>query len=314
MTAISGVEDAILNTTAVICEHVRQAAAGGGALSRRLPLIVVRGAGDLATGTILTLSRAGFPVVALECARPTAIRRGAAFSEAVRFGEKTVEGLTCRLAGSPGEALQGAAAGQPVILVDEDLRSLSLLRPAVLVDAMIAKRNRGTRLDMADLVIGLGPGFTAGVDVHAVIETMRGHDLGRIIEEGSAVPDTGIPGMIGGYGRERVIHAPAEGILHNLHEIGDLVESGELLTEIEGEDGRTPVPATLTGVLRGILPDGYAVPRGMKLADIDPRARERKNCVTVSDKARCIAGSVLLLVTRQLLSGSCPSGRDGGCP
>ena len=265
---------------------------------RELRPIVVRGGGDLATGTIFMLSRAGFPVIILECARPTAIRREAAFCEAVYWGEKSVEGLSCVRVDSPGEALASAGPDRPVLLVDEDLSSLSVLRPQVLVDAIIAKRNLGTRMDLAELVIALGPGFTAGVDAHAVIETMRGHKLGRVIYEGCAEPNTGVPGLIAGYGQERVIHAPAEGILQNRKQIADLVSAGEVIAVIRGSAGEVPVCSSIAGVLRGILPDGFAVPKGMKMADVDPRASEKGNCFTISDKARCIGGSVLMLVSR----------------
>ena len=266
--------------------------------------IVVRGGGDLATGTILRLSRAGFPVIVLESARPTAIRREAAFSEAVYFGMKTVEGTVCKKMASPDEALKNAAPGNPVLLVDERAESLAAIRPEILIDAIIAKRNLGTSIEMANLVIGLGPGFTAGKDVHYVIETMRGHDLGRIIGSGSALQNTGIPGNVGGYTRERVLHATASGRLMAFRQIGDIVEKGEVIAVIESNESRTEVRASLTGVLRGILPDGFDVPHGMKLADIDPRLDERKNRFTVSDKARCIAGSVLELVVRHMLAAS----------
>ena len=258
--------------------------------------IVVRGGGDLATGTILRLCKAGFPVIVLESGCPAAIRREAAFSEAVRCGSKTVEDVTCRLAPDAESALKSVNAAGPQMLVDEKARAVSLIRPEILVDAILAKKNLGTHMDMAPLTIALGPGFNAGKDVHFVIETMRGHDLGRIIKNGSALPNTGVPGMICGYGKERVVHAPASGILHLYHDIGDLVEKDEPLAFLETSGDKILVPSPLRGVLRGILPDGFSVPSGIKMADVDPRAEERKNCFTVSDKARCIAGSVLELV------------------
>lgn len=142
---------------------------------------------------------------------------------------------------------------------------------------------------MAPLTIALGPGFEAGEDVDYVVETMRGHDLGRIIEEGCAIPNTGIPGLVGGVSKERVIHSPAAGQIRNQAQIADIVEQGQILAYV----GETPVKATITGVLRGIIRDGYEVFEGMKIADIDPRKEEKKNCFTISDKARCIAGSVV---------------------
>ncbi len=260
--------------------------------------IVVRGGGDLATGTILRLCRAGYPVIILECARPTAIRREAAFCEAVFFGSKEVEGTVCRRADSASEALAMVTPATPVLLVDEECASLKEIQPDILVDAIIAKRNLGTDLTMAKLVIGLGPGFTCGKDVDFIVETMRGHNLARVISEGSALPNTGVPGAIQGVTKDRVIHAPAAGKLENYNAIADVVTQGEPIAVIHTEDGRdVAVPATITGVLRGILPDGFEVPLGMKMADIDPRASERGNCFTVSDKARCIAGSVLELVS-----------------
>lgn len=182
------------------------------------------------------------------------------------------------------------------VLVDPEGESIRLLKPKVVVDAILAKKNLGTKKDMAPLTIGLGPGFTAGEDVDVVIETKRGHNLGRIIRQGSAYPNTGIPGIIGGYGAERVMHAPAAGILKNRSKIGDIVEAGQVLAVIEGEAGTTEVPATINGLLRGLIRDNYPVTKGFKIADIDPRKEELANCFTISDKARCIAGSVLEVI------------------
>ena len=179
--------------------------------------------------------------------------------------------------------------GKIPVLADPKCKVLQKYRPYALVDAILAKRNLGTRMDMADITVALGPGFTAGKDVHAVIETMRGHDLGRIYYEGEAIPNTGVPGMIGGYSSERVIYAPAEGILKGVFEIGTAVNKGDIIAYI----GEVPVYASITGILRGILPNGFQVKEGFKTADIDPRKEEKKNCDTISDKARCIAGGVL---------------------
>ena len=260
--------------------------------------IVVRGSGDLATGTIWMLAKAGYPVVALEAETPLAIRREAAFSEAVRLGSKEVEGITAHLAASGEEALRIAAPGRPAVLVDPEAELLACFRPEILIDAILAKKNLGTNRSMADFTIGIGPGFTAGEDVDAVIETMRGHDLGRVILKGSALPNTGVPGLVAGHGADRVIHSPAAGRLTGCRRIGDEVTIGEPIARITSSDGSvTEVAASLTGVLRGLLPDGCEVWEGLKMADIDPRAGERKNCFTVSDKARCIGGSVLMLVS-----------------
>ena len=169
------------------------------------------------------------------------------------------------------------------------------------MDAILAKKNLGTTRDMAPLTIALGPGFTAGQDVDVVVETKRGHRLGRIIREGSAIPDTGIPGIIGGYGKERVIHAGTAGIFMDLRKIGDIVEAGETIAQIHTADGAMiSVTTQITGILRGLLRSSYPVTPGFKVADIDPRKEEFSNCFLISDKARCIAGSVLELVCAQL--------------
>ena len=174
-------------------------------------------------------------------------------------------------------------------------------RAEALVDAILAKKNLGTTRDMAPLTIALGPGFTAGQDVDAVVETKRGHRLGRIIREGAAIPNTGVPGVIGGYGAERVIHAEKAGVFRNVCAIGDIVSAGETIAEIETPDGiRTPVMTRIAGILRGLLRDGYPVTPGFKVADVDPRREELENCFLISDKARCIAGSVLELIAANL--------------
>ena len=265
--------------------------------------IVVRGGGDIATGTVVTLSKAGYPVIILECARPTAIRRNVAFCDAIYerdrwYGEgtKTVEGVTCTLTGNIDDAMRRAQPGRPMLLIDPEAKSLSRLKPDVLIDAILAKKNLGTGIDMAPLTIALGPGFTAGVDARCVIETMRGHNLGRIYFTGSALENTGVPGMVAGYDMERVIHSPASGRLELISGIGEIVEKGKIIAVIDTGKTRVKVPASLSGVLRGILPDNFEVTQGMKMADIDPRIEQVENCSTVSDKARCIGGSVLQLV------------------
>jgi xanthine dehydrogenase accessory factor len=198
---------------------------------------------------------------------------------------------------TPDQASEIIRQGKVPVLVDPEGAAIKQLHPAVVVDAILAKRNLGTNREMADLTIGLGPGFVAGEDVDLVIETKRGHNLGRIIRQGSAAPNSGVPGIIGGYGKERVIHAAAEGILHNIHQIGDVVEQGETIAVIEGDGESIPVTATITGIIRGLIRDGYPVTKGFKIADIDPRREELQNCFTISDKARCIAGSVLEVVS-----------------
>ena len=279
---------------------------------KKKDLIVVRGAGDLATGTIHRLKKAGFRLLVLEAEHPAAIRRQVALSEAVYAGSARVEDVEAvrmdvDLAEKKNrkELLEQEMEriwkkdGVPV-LVDPAGLSIAALRPAVVVDAILAKKNLGTTKEMAPLVIALGPGFTGGEDVDVVIETKRGHNLGRVIRSGSAVPNTGIPGIIGGYGKERVMHAQAEGILRNAASIGDIVEARAVIAEIETEKGTVPVEASLSGLLRGLIRDGYPVTKGFKIADIDPRKEELQNCFTISDKARCIAGSVLEVICGEL--------------
>lgn len=261
------------------------------------PLILVRGGGDLATGVVHRLWSAGLRVLVLESKHPAAIRRQVSLCEAVYAGQTQVEGLRAVRIHSLTEAAQVWQQGAVPVLVDPEGQCIPKAKPAVLVDAILAKRNLGTHRGMAPLTIALGPGFTAGQDVDVVIETKRGHRLGRIIRQGAAAPNTGVPGVIGGYGAERVLHAPAEGRWHTLHEIGDLVQPGEAVAEICPAQGpAVPVCTQIGGILRGLLRDGYPVTLGFKVADVDPRSTERENCFLISDKARCIAGSVLELV------------------
>lgn len=251
--------------------------------------VIVRGGGDLATGTIHCLHQCGYEVLVLEIAEPTAIRRSVAFSEAMYDGTSVVEGVCARRIDRPEDAAACWQAGVIPMLQDADAACVHQIAPFAFVDAAIAKRNLGTHMDMAPFVIGLGPGFTAGRDVHVVIETKRGHQLGRIIRNGSAIANTGIPGIIGGYGKERVIHSPAAGRFKGEAQIGDIVQKGQIIAHIDD----VPVYASLDGLLRGILRDGLYVPEHFKIADIDPRLAEHDNCFTISDKARTIAGGVL---------------------
>ena len=256
-------------------------------------LIIVRGGGDLATGTIYKLFKCGFPVLVLEVPRPSAIRRNAAFSEAVYEGSQTVENVTCYLADSPEAAEKMLAEGKLTMLVDPNGESIARLKPLAVVDAILAKKNLGTSRSLAPITVALGPGFEAGCDVDAVVETQRGHNLGRVLWQGKAAPNTGIPGIIGGYGRERVIYSPAAGIVRNVCHITDTVKKGQTIAVIERDTERIPVTATLDGLLRGLIRDGYPVPEHFKIADIDPRIEEYDNCFTISDKSRCIAGGVI---------------------
>lgn len=266
-------------------------------MSMRDSIIIVRGAGDLATGVIYPLARCGFRVLATEIAQPTAIRRSVAFSEAIYEKTAEVEGVTARKI----EDLSGAEGcwerGEVPVLCDPAADCVRTLQPEIFVDAAIAKRNLGTSIDMAPLVIALGPGFTAGADADAVIETQRGHNLGRIITEGTAAANTGIPGIVGGYGRERVIHSGNAGVFRAVCRIGDTVHKGQILAYVDDQ----PVPASLDGVLRGLLRSGLTVPAGFKIADIDPRIEEKNNCFTISDKARALGGSVLTVICHYLM-------------
>ena len=297
-------------------------------MKQSAPLIIVRGAGDLASGVLAAIHISGFRVLALETENPSAIRRTVAFSEAVRLGHCTIEGIEARLiakeqaaavvsagtiaalsnrdaiaAGIEVGAVTGAKANRSTfipIAVDPTGELIEALHPAAVVDAIIAKKNCGTHLGMAPLVIALGPGFTAGQDAHIVIETMRGHNLARLIYQGTALPNTGVPGLVGGESALRVIHAPAAGTLYVLRDIGSSVTRGEIIARVIHPDGNvTDVSASINGIIRGMLPDGFIVHRGLKMADIDPRLTELNNCFTISDKARALGGSVLTA----LLSG-----------
>lgn len=251
-------------------------------------LALIRGAGDLASGIALRLHRSGICVVMTDLARPTAIRRTVAFSEAVVHGETRVEDVTARFARSAAEAMELLDAGVIPVLADPACECRAALCPDVLVDAILAKRNLGTTITDAPVVIGVGPGFTAGEDCHAVVETMRGHTLGRVLYSGSALPNTNIPGLIGGFAGERVLRAPADGTFRAALEIGALVEAGDIAGYVADE----PMRCTIAGVLRGLLADGVEVTRGMKSGDVDPRGAV-ENCYTASDKALAIGGGVL---------------------
>ena len=249
---------------------------------------LIRGAGDLASGIALRLWRSGIEVVMTDLPRPTAIRRTVSFSEAIVHGETTVEDVNARLAANADEARALLAQGIVPVLADPDCACRADLHPDALVDAILAKRNLGTRRTDAPIVIGVGPGFTAGVDCHAVVETMRGHTLGRVIYTGSALPNTNIPGLIGGFAGERVLRAPAYGEFRSARQIGDLVKAGDIAGYVAGE----PMACTIDGVLRGLIADGVLVHKGMKSGDVDPRG-DVDNCYTASDKALAVGGGVL---------------------
>ena len=256
-------------------------------------LVIIRGAGDLATGIALRLHRAGMQVVMTDLDKPTAIRRTVSFSQAIVQGSCTVEDITARH-GTVEDVPRVLAAGEIAVLTDPDCRCKDVLRPDALVDAILAKNNLGTAITDAPAVIGVGPGFTAGVDCHAVVETMRGHYLGRVIRDGSAIPNTNIPGLIGGYAGERVLRAPCDGIFRQVLDIGAQVKAGD----IAGYVNDMPMICTIDGILRGILPSGAAVHKGMKSGDVDPRC-ELNHCFCASDKALAVGGGVLEAILQQ---------------
>lgn len=259
-------------------------------------LVIVRGAGDLATGIVYSLYKAHLKIIVLETQYPSSIRRKVSLSEAVYDGESKVEDIEAVLVKSYEEALNIIANKNYTkipILIDPNCDILKNIKPAFLIDAIIAKKNLGTNKSMAKYTIALGPGFTAGKDCDIVIETMRGHNLGRMYLEGEAIPNTGIPGNIGGKEAERVIHASSDGIIENVKNIGDFVKEKEVIAYINNNNEKIEVLATFDGLLRGIIKDGFKVHKGLKIADIDPRKSEYDNCFTISDKARNLGGSVL---------------------
>jgi len=250
-------------------------------------MIVVRGGGDIATGIVQKYHRAGFPVLVLEVEHPLAVRRGVSLCEAVRLGSYTVEDITARLVRNAFEAKACIKAKEVPMVIDPLGAWIDKLKPACVVDAIMNKRNVGTHRAMAPVVIGVGPGFTASDDVHVVIETKRGHDLGRMILNGSALPNTGIPGTVCGRTAERVVYAPTMGKACHERHIGDKVCLGETILYVEG----IPCKAPFSGLLRGLIADGAMVRCGMKIADVDPRMDI--NWRSISDKARCVGGATL---------------------
>lgn len=251
-------------------------------------LVLIRGAGDLATGIALRLFRSHLRVAMTDLPQPTAIRRTVCFSQAILYGSYQVEDVTAERAETEDDVRRILSAGQIPVLADPRAACRAWLRPDVVVDAILAKKNLGTAITDAPLVIGVGPGFCAGKDCHAAVETMRGHTLGRVIRSGEPLPNTNIPGLIGGFAGERVLRAPETGVFHQLREIGALVEAGECVGEVNG----APMRCMISGVLRGILPDGTPVTKNMKSGDVDPRA-DVSACYTASDKAIAIGGGVL---------------------
>ena len=259
-----------------------------------MALVLIKGAGDLASGVALRLHRCGFQVVMTEIERPLTVRRSVAFAQAIFDGATHVEEVEARRT-TPGGISAELSAQRIPILVDGAANVRVDLQPDILVDAIMAKRNLGTQIDDAPLVIALGPDFIAGVDCHAVIETQRGHNLGRVLWQGSAEPDTGRPGRLPGLPQklDRVLRAPCPGYVHPHHAIGDRIESGSVIATVATPSGKTaPVNAPFTGVLRGLIHESVTVSQAMKIGDLDPRI-DPSYCFTVSDKSMAIAGGVL---------------------
>ena len=252
-------------------------------------IVIVRGGGDIASGAIQKLYRSGFKVLVLETETPSAIRRKVAFCEAVYEKEIEIEGIKARLVANDEEIQDCWDSDVLPVMIDSRGKVIERLKPLAVVDGILAKQNFGTKRSMALITIALGPGFSAPEDVDIVIETMRGHNLGRIIEEGRASENTGVPGVIAGFGIERVIYSDYSGVITNIEKIGNVVEKGDVIAVV----GDNEIYASISGVLRGIIRDGYKVKKGLKIADIDPRISEKDNCFTISDKARNIGGAVL---------------------
>jgi xanthine dehydrogenase accessory factor len=256
--------------------------------------ILIRGAGEMASGVGVRLYGAGFRPFFTEVERPLCVRRTVSFADAVYEGEAGVEGITVRRVADPGDISAEQMAGRLALWVNGDIDAVASVRPDVVIDAILAKHNLGLHPGLADLVIALGPGFEAPGDAHVVIETNRGHNLGRLIYDGAAEPNTGVPGVIGGESAQRVLRAPADGIFESDLGIGDSVEAGQIVGNVASQ----PVKANLSGTLRGQIRPGTPVWTGLKIGDVDPRGH-KDYCYTVSDKGRAIGGAVLEAILRR---------------
>jgi len=256
-------------------------------------LVVVRGAGDLATGVAWRLHRSGFKVVCLEIEQPTVIRRTVSFAEAVFAGSTEIEGIRAMVARDLETVWELLESGDVPVLVDPDLQSIAGLKPFAVVDAIIAKKNLGMRMDLAPVTVALGPGFVAGTDVHAVVETNRGHELGRVILEGAPAEDTRVPGLLGGETNKRVIRSPAAGTYEPAAALGEMVDEGQVIARVRMPDGvAVDIRSPFRGLVRGMLSGGLPVTEGFKVGDVDPRG-EKVDYTHISDKSRAIAGGVL---------------------
>jgi len=262
--------------------------------------ILIKGAGEVASGIAHRLKQSHFKVCLTEIPQPKAIRRGVTFSEAIYEGEKEVEGIVARLITSPEDEIYFTwVEGKIPLLVDSEAKVKSILTPDIFIDATMDRKNLGTTIEDAPLVIGLGAGFEAGKDVHVVVETRQGHNLGRVIREGQAEPGTGIPIEIDGFSEERVLRAPREGLFSTGKQIGDVVGAGEVVASVDDE----PVKASISGIIWGLLRDGTEVYQGMKVGDIDPRGVS-DYCYSISDRARAIAGGVLEAIMSHFNAGA----------
>ncbi len=246
---------------------------------------VVRGGGDLATGVVFRLWRAGFSVLCLERARPLVVRLPVSVAQAVYDGAHTIDGMRAVRIGSVADFVRGDEIS---VLVDPAGESIACVKPDLVVDGIMAKVNMGTHRGMAPLVLAIGPGFVAPDEVHGVVETKRGHYLGRLITNGTPIPNTGVPGMDMGYTTERLLRAPADGFVEPVRRIGDHVEAGDLVARVAGHEVR----AEIRGVLRGLIHPTAPVTKGLKIGDVDPRD-ERDHCFSITDKALAIAGGIL---------------------
>lgn len=255
--------------------------------------ILIKGAGDLATGIASRLYRSGHQVLMTEIPVPLTVRRQVALSRAVYEGEAEVEDIKGVLVSDMAAARSVMEEGNIPVIVDEHAKIRTEYQPDILVDAILAKKNLGTAITDAPFVVGAGPGFTAGMDCHCVVETKRGHTLGDTIYGGSAIPNTGVPGNVGGYTTERLIRAAAKGKMEPKASIGDIVDHGQVVAVTGGKEVR----AQMGGVIRGMLQADVEVWENLKIGDIDARC-EVSHCFTISDKARAIGGGVLEAVTR----------------
>jgi xanthine dehydrogenase accessory factor len=257
--------------------------------------VLIRGGGEIASGIAHRLHQCHMQVLITEVDAPTAVRRTVAFAEAVYEGVQVVERVKALKVDSVKQAFAVWNRGDIPVIVDPEAESRREIGPAVVIDAIMAKKNHNTTIDDAPLVIGVGPGFTAGTNVHAVIESNRGYHLGRVLWEGQAEPDTGVPASVAGHAEARVLRVPRTGRFKTLKRIGDTVHEGEIVAEVDG----VPIRAQIAGLLRGLLRDGILVARALKAGDIDPRG-ESGYCYLISDKARAIAGGVLEAILHSL--------------